>query len=186
MQFKNNSTFHSTQPNPWMDPTHVHLCLVSSFSSYSSETDGQTYAVQSVPRPLEGRQHTNHYFKPTSSTKVLRPLRASNSYSNVWLCRHVNGCCSDIYGLKLVFRIAALTGRPLWHCFPIWFPAVFPFHWSLDRTVRCYARNNLAAQALQQYETCFRSSPPCLLKQPVSGCFMAWVGKICTPRGWEF
>ena len=23
---KNNSTSHSTQPNPWMDPTHVHLC----------------------------------------------------------------------------------------------------------------------------------------------------------------
>ena len=25
MQWKNNSTSHSTQPNPWMDPTHVHL-----------------------------------------------------------------------------------------------------------------------------------------------------------------
>jgi len=24
---KNNSTSHSTQPNPWMDPTHVHLWL---------------------------------------------------------------------------------------------------------------------------------------------------------------
>jgi len=34
MQWKNNSTSHSTQPNPWMDPTHVHLWAVCTGTAY--------------------------------------------------------------------------------------------------------------------------------------------------------
>ena len=29
IQLQCHSTSHSTQPNPWMDPTHVHLCLIT-------------------------------------------------------------------------------------------------------------------------------------------------------------